>query len=481
MAATAFDGFAAERWRALPAGDRELFFAAIARHRRASWRVTAACALATALLAVVVAILMAPLLYCLAGLALDVINLFQPVPDLLGALGRTIDTATSAPNVAVASLIRLGVILALPGFLLMGVLAAALRRVWVASPLFNAGELGGRPPDRTVLAEQQLANVVEEMAIAAGAAAVPRVVIVPGGVNAAACGRDDAHVTILVGDALPGRVSREHLEGLIAHLVASVVDGDMAIGMRVTTTLTLFGLLARVGTSFTDRNTVVYVFRLWRAVVAPTSPNTQALLSALTDPFGPAPRSKPAAESGQNGLTWREWLTMPLMGPVVLAGFLSGMVCEFFLEPLVAWAWRERKYMADATAVQLTRDPDALAGGLAAIEHSYTSVPMWAAHLAVAAQHSGAGGPFGTSIVPIFPSIEKRVRALNRMGAHTVIRARPPMPTWLVVLFSAAAVVVGGLLSVVVVLLVWLSTAISGLFTIFPTAILHFLLRWLRP
>jgi Zn-dependent protease with chaperone function len=481
VVATAADGSATGRWRALPADERELFFSAIARHRRASWRVTAACAVATSLLAVVVAILMAPLLYCLAGLALDVLNLFQPVPDLLTAIGRRIDTAMSSDAVPASTLIQLGVTLALPGFLLMGVLAAALRRVWVASPLFNAGDLGGRPPDRTVLAEQQLANVVEEMAIAAGAAAVPRIVIVPGGVNAAACGRDDTHVTILVGEALPGRVSREHLEGLMAHLIASIVDGDMAIGMRVTTTLTLFGLLARIGTSFTDRNTIVYVFRLWRAVLAPTSPNTLTLLSALTDPFAAAPRPTRPATSDQSGLTWRDWAIMPLMGPVVLSGFLSGVVCQFFLEPLVVWAWRERKYMADATAVQLTRNPDALAGGLAAIEHSYTSVPMWAAHLAVAAQHSGAGGPFGTSFVPIFPSIEKRVRALNRMGAHTALQPKAPMPRWLVILISVAAVVVGGLMSVVVVLLVWVSTAISGLFTIFPAAILHFLLRWLRP
>jgi Zn-dependent protease with chaperone function len=481
VAAPATEGFAAERWRALPAGERELFFTAIARHRRASWRVTAACVAATALLALVVAILMAPLLYCFAGLALDVLNLFQPVPDLLTALGRTIDKATSPAGVPTSTLIQVGVMLALPGILLMGAIAAALRRVWVASPLFNAGELGGRPPDRTVLAEQQLANVVDEMAIAAGAPTVPRIVIVPGGVNAAACGRDDTHVTILVGEALPGRVSREHLEGLMAHLVASVVDGDMAIGMRVTTTLTLFGLLARIGTSFTDRNTVVYVFRLWRAVLAPTSPNTLALLSALTDPFAPATGPKRPAHSNQTGLTWREWAIMPLMGPVVLTGFLSGIVCEFFLEPLVAWAWRERKYMADATAVQLTRNPSALAGALAAIEHSYTSVPTWAAHLAVAAQRSGAGGPFGASIVPIFPSIEKRVRALNRMGAHTALQPRPPMPKWLVMLFTVAAVVGGGLMSVVVVLLVWVSTAISGLFTILPTALLHFLLRWLRP
>jgi hypothetical protein len=63
--------------------EREDLFAAIARHRRAAWQVTAVCALAYLLLALVVAIPMAPLLYSLVGLDLDLINLIIPTPDLL--------------------------------------------------------------------------------------------------------------------------------------------------------------------------------------------------------------------------------------------------------------------------------------------------------------------------------------------------------------------------------------------------------------
>src|ERR1044071_2894176 len=62
---------------------RETFLAAIARHRRASWRVTAACVIAVAGVSVVVAILMSPLLYCLIGLALDIVNFWRPMPDVL--------------------------------------------------------------------------------------------------------------------------------------------------------------------------------------------------------------------------------------------------------------------------------------------------------------------------------------------------------------------------------------------------------------
>jgi Zn-dependent protease with chaperone function len=459
--------------------DRETFYAAIERHRRAAWRVTAACSAAVAVLAIVVAILMAPLLYCSIGLALDALNFVTPTPDLLGGLGRQIDTLSEAPTVDVALLVRTGLILAAPGVVLMTIAAYALRRVWTTSPLFTGGDLAGRPPDRTILAEARLANVVEEMAIAAGIAP-PRVLIVAGGFNAAACGADETHVTLLVGEALAANVTRGSLEGMIAHLIASVANGDMPIGVRVTTTLSLFGLLARVGSSFTDQQAMAYAMKLWRVFVRPKSGETLALLTTLTEPFQdatPRDRTAQAAARATNTLTWREWLVMPLMGPVLLTGFLSGLVSQMFLEPLIALAWRQRKYMADATAVQLTRNPDALAGALAAIVDSPTAITPWTAHLAVA-DPRGHSGPFGRSIVPIFPSPQKRVAALTRMGAHVSLQARPSMPWPLAVVGAALIAIVAALMSVVVFLLVMVSTAISGLFTIFPAAALHFLLRW---
>ncbi len=460
--------------------DRETFFAAIDRHRRASWRVTAACAVAVAVLATVVAMLMAPLFYCAIGLAFDVTNLFTPAPDILGWMGRQIDAITNSNVVPPADVVRTAILVAAPGAAMMAAAAYALRHVWISSPVVAGGDALGRPPDRTVLAEERLANVVEEMAIAAGIAP-PRVLIVPGGINASASGADDAHVTVLVGEGALARIGREQLEGMIAHLIGSVVDGDMPIGVRVATTLSLFGLLARIGSSFTDRRAGAYVVSLWRVLVAPRSELAQAALTALTRPFddsdgGPRRHAPPTA--GTSGLTWREWLTMPLMGPLFFSGFLSGMVSQLFLAPLIAFAWRQRKYMADATAVQLTRDPDALAGALAAIVDSPTAIASWTAHLAVAADRRGEGGLFGSSIVPIFPSIEKRVAALRRMGAHVSLKPRPPMPWWLLAVFGVLGSIVVALLSVVVFLLVFVSTAISGLFTIFPAAALHFILRW---
>src|SRR5690242_9293989 len=239
------DSQLAAPWTTFSPADRELFEAAIVRHRRASWRVTVACAAAVAAVVLVVSILMAPLLYCLIALVADVVNLMTPVPDVMGSLGRQVDHVVNARTMSAAALARLGATAALPGLALMLAATWGLDRVWAKSPLFDAGDIPGRPPDRSDFAEQRLANVVEEMAIAAGVPP-PRLVIVPGGVNAAACGRDESHVTLLAGEAFASSVEREQLEGMVAHLIGSIADGDMTIGLRVTTTLALFGLMARL-------------------------------------------------------------------------------------------------------------------------------------------------------------------------------------------------------------------------------------------
>ena len=435
-------------------------------------------------LALVVATLMAPLLYCLVALVLDVINVVVPMPDFMQWLGQLIDPLFSDAPVSAELLVRISVLAAIPGLVLMAVAALALRRVLTTSPLFDQGELPGRAPDRTVLAEQRLANVVEEMAIAANIAP-PRVLIVPGGVNAVACGRDATHVSLLVGEMLVTKLNREQMQGAMAHLVAAIAGGDMKIGLRAALTLALFGLIARVIASASDRDEFRQTLKLWRVFVAPTSRNTAELLREIADPFGhTAPATATAAKQAVreardgNRLTWREWALMPLMGPVMLSGFLGGLVSQFMLSPLISLAWRQRKYMADAAAVRLTRDPDALAGALAAIAGQPAGVAPWAAHLAVTGSGLGQGGLFGGAIVPIFPSPERRGKALVRLGAHTApVTHGASMPLPLAVLMVVLLSIAGALMGVVAYLLVFVSTAISMLFTVLPAALLHALLR----
>ena len=335
----------------------------------------------------------------------------------------------------------------------------------------------GRAPDRSVLAEERLANVTEEMAIAAGLPA-PRVVIVPGGVNAAACGRDQAHVTLIVGEALPASLPREQLEGMVAHLVGSIADGDMAIGLRVTTTLALFGLVAKAGGAFNDRREFRETMKLWRVFVAPTSAGTIALLGALADPFKDAAGrrpSRPASNGG--GLTWREWLLMPLMGPVLITGFLRSM--RHRLPPLAARvagvAPAEVHGGRDGRA--LTRDPDALAGALAAIADSPLGVQPWTAHLAVAADPQAAEGRSASR----WCRSSRRSRSAWPRWRRWARMSRPPRASACRGRRRSSSPALRAdrraLMSVVVYLLVIVSAALSGLFTIVPAALLHVLLR----
>ena len=71
-------------WTQFSAAERESFFAAIARHRRMSWRVTAVSGLAIAIATLVVGVLTAPLFYAVIGIVFDLVNIIVPAPNVLG-------------------------------------------------------------------------------------------------------------------------------------------------------------------------------------------------------------------------------------------------------------------------------------------------------------------------------------------------------------------------------------------------------------
>jgi len=477
-------------WTPWTAAERESFFDAIARHRRASWRITFVCAFAVIVLTLVIAALLSPLLICALGLAVDAINLIVPMPDVLGGFGKWIDPIFDDKTFTYALAIKATAVAAIPGLAVMAVVVFALNRALKRSPLFDAGELPGRAPTRAVLGEQRLLNVVEEMALAASIP-VPGVRIVPGGINAAVFGRDEGHTTILVGEGLLASLDRAQMQGAIAHLIGSIAGGDMPIGLRAAVTFALFGLLARLAGCLGDRREFYAVARMLRTLMWPTRTGTEALIRDLADPFTPSAEAQATSfkkrggqsNDNRNQLTWREWAMMPLMGPVVLSGFVSGIVSTFLLDPLVSFAWRRRKYMADAAAVRLTRDPDTLAATLCQIiERGGTGLQGWTLHMAIAQGGSvSSRGLLGGRLVSIFPSTERRYKALGTLGAtlQPIGRPRPAWPIGIALVVAALSVVVAGLMTFAVTLMIWLSFAISGLFTIMPAALLHALLRWL--
>jgi len=472
MTSAGDERIAAARWTA---AERESFFSAIARHRRASWRVTLAAAFATAVVAVVVAVLLSPLLYCTAGLVLDLVNRLRPAPDLIGASVRLLRPLLAAPR-AVPLMVwaRVTLLAAAPGLVLLALSALGLRRMLSDAAWFASGEVPGRAPDRSRLAEQRFANVVEEMCLAAQLPP-PRIrVLEAAGANAAALGRDERHATIVVGAPLLELLNREQLEGVAGHLVGAIANGDLAIGLRTAVTLALFNLLGRLSEALTDRRPLGRLLSLGVAFAAPRGAAAQRLAAEIAAPFGAEQGRAPAA--GPSGRSWRDWLVLPMAGPVMIAGFFSAFVAALLLAPVIALAWRQRKYLADATAVRLTRDPDGLAGALQVLAAARTGAGLtpWAAHLALLP--GPGGGLLGGSVVPLFPGLARRERSLRALGAHVVPgRIGLPRAAWLFI--AALAALLAPACGVVVYLLLVLSVAMSGMFLVVPAAILHAILR----
>src|SRR3954464_10345067 len=96
--------------------------------------------------------------------------------------------------------------------------------------------LGGRllDPNTSDPYERRLLNVVEEMAIASGVA-VPAVHVLPEepGINAFAVGLDASRSAIAVTDGCLKRLSRDELQGVVAHEFSHLLNGDSRISLRL--------------------------------------------------------------------------------------------------------------------------------------------------------------------------------------------------------------------------------------------------------
>jgi Zn-dependent protease with chaperone function len=484
MSATVDEGVLT-RWTA---EERESFFAAIERHRRAAVRirwVSDACAF---VLAFVVALFMAPLLYGLTGLILDVINLLVPMPDLIGTAMNTMNVVMDTPEqLSAGRWMYLAVVTAAPGLLVMAMIMLALGRVLREAMHSQAGNFAVRAPDPTQLQEQRFANVVSEMSIAAGVPPPQIMVIESEAANAAAFGDDRSHASVAISTGLLHALNRAQLQGIAAHLVGSIANGDVDVGARVATTLSLFGLIARLSESFGDPSAAKRLMKLLRgALRRGASAQDGELALALTNPFESTATKHDVPEVAQpeGKIPWRTLMWMPIVGPLVISGFFGGMLSTFLLSPLLAWIWRRRKFLADATAVRLTRDPNTLAEGLLKLNELSLegAFAPWTAHMSVVnVEKIGGKGLFRSAGAKMFPSLALRVQALSRLGASVSVplerSAWAQMPLIARLILIPVGMLVLSLFFAVIAGLAYVSVALSGLFTWLPALLLHALIR----
>jgi Zn-dependent protease with chaperone function len=164
--------------------------------------------------------------------------------------------------------------------------------------------------------ERRLLNVVEEMAIASGVR-VPAVYVMDGepGINAFAAGWDASGAVVAVTRGTLETLTRDELQGVIAHEFSHILNGDMRLNIR------MLGVLAGI----------VFIGAIGEFLMR---------------------GSRGSRKGGQQ---------LFLAG---LAVFIVGYVGLFFARLIKAAASREREFLADASSVQFTRNPDGIAGAL---------------------------------------------------------------------------------------------------------------------
>lgn len=196
-----------------------------------------------------------------------------------------------------------------------------------------ASMLGGRPiasstsdPD-----ERILLNVVEEMAIASGTR-IPEVYLMEKepGINAFAAGFTGDDMVIGVTQGCLRLLSRDELQGVVAHEFSHILRGDMRLNMRLLGTVSGITLISTIG---------YFLLRI------STSGARISMDSA---------RSRGRGRGGLGA------------GIIALGAVMFGLgyLGVFFSKLIKSAIGRQREFLADASAVQFTRNPSGLAGAL---------------------------------------------------------------------------------------------------------------------
>jgi Zn-dependent protease with chaperone function len=373
---------AGDTGRAAPFGGdpvlRETFYAAQRRHRRRARLLSAVTVVPVLLLAAFVAALISPWLFLLAAATLRLLRLAGPLHGLpqssaqalYGLLLPLREYFDSKP-VQTDAVVRLLLALLAPSVAIL-----LLTWLWVKAVFRHASARGvlarmaTRPPDSADPLEQRLLNINEEMAVAAGIRP-PAVLLVDGdGVNAAILGSSYRDCTLVVSHALLQALSRDETEGVVAELVGSAGNGDLGLAAAILSVFQTIGLVlaARdVLLSGIARRTVwrFLRFSLWRGDSAKRAARaadvSDLLLRSTTVDGLDTAQTKPGetASLGKLGCI----TVWPFLATAMFRMFMM-FYLSFITGPLLGWIWRTRRYLADATAVQLTRNPDALAGAL---------------------------------------------------------------------------------------------------------------------
>ncbi len=223
-----------------------------------------------------------------------------------------------------------------------------------------------------------LFNVVEEMCIASGVSRVPDIYIIDDAApNAFATGRDPQHASVAVTSGLLQLMSRDELQGVIAHELGHVRNRDILYIMMVGVMLGSIVMIAEMGG------------RMFR--------------------FGSYTRTSPRRSSKGSGQAQLIFLVLAI-ALIILAPIIAQLL--YFAVS------RRREYLADATSAEFTRYPEGLANALEKLSQTTTKLrtasDVTAAMYIVNPLKVTSNGL--ADLTSTHPPISERIRILRSMG-----------------------------------------------------------------
>ncbi|MGA9333491.1 MAG: M48 family metallopeptidase [Rudaea sp.] len=220
------------------------------------------------------------------------------------------------------------------------------------------------PANTTDFARKRLHNVVEEIAIASGVP-VPEVYVIEGeqAINAFAAGYTPSDAAVTVTEGCLQKLTRDELQGVIAHEFSHVLNGDMRLNIRLMGVL--FGIL------------VIGIIG-------------RKLLSG-------SGRSRDSGNAAWFGL----------------AIFVIGYVGVFFGRLIKAGISRQREYLADASAVQFTRQTNGIGGALKKIGGLAEGSKLASSETEEVAHMLFGDGVGYSAMFATHPPLPKRIKAID--------------------------------------------------------------------
>ena len=415
------------------------------RNRRRSLRFAVFAIWAVAIAGLPLCVVIAPLL--LGGMLViaHVIDLFAPLGEARWAMLH--DAIFVAPTIykkllghqTAISWPALALVYVAPGSVLMVVtwplVRVLTRRAGVGSLLRH---LHSREPDPRHLDEQQTLNVVGEMAVAAGVSALAVRVIDSDTVNAVAVGTSVHDATLLVTSGFLERLDRDERQAVVAHLVGSIGNGDLEIAATILSVFETWGLVATLLATPLSSRRRAFVRRFARLAYQELrgradEGEARAVVDTLLTGFGPDLDDVETIlhaiqpKSARHGC-FIVLVQLPLFTVVGLSTIAARESTNLFtllvLGPWLAALWRARRRLADATAVQLTRNPSGLASAVRTLATCDVEVPggspvyfLFPVWVPVTDQRASDSTTASSHVVGMRLDPEPRLRQLAALGA----------------------------------------------------------------